>query len=148
MNAIAPLAVPAADTAHPAPAFASVTLWCHNGYFLQVHHGYFDSWEEAEDFAADDELRLEERSGAVFIVHGRGAAFVPDGALQVYRSIEASALRSVGMDLDDLLEVVHLHDLRCIAMGHAQVTRDRPIVARPMYDAELASRGPAANDAA
>lgn len=139
MNAIAQtMAAPVAD------AYASVTLWSFGNYFLQAHHGYFDCWEDAEDFAAQP-LRLEQRSLAVFLIHDGRASFVPDASLQIYRNVTATAIAALALTVDDLLEDIDLEQMQLTAIGHSPVTRGQPIVARPMYDLELetvAANGP------
>lgn len=143
MNAVAQNVVPLAESAKPAgEAFASITLWVFGSYFLQVHYGYFDSWEDAEDFPAVSNVRLEEGSSAVFLVHNGQRTFIPDGALQVYRNVNASVVVAQGMTLDDLLEEVHLEDMRLMAIGHTSVIRGKPIIAHEVYESELV----AAND--
>lgn len=126
-----------ADAPPPARAFTSVTLWHCAPYFLNVHRGYFDSWEDAEDFAGTC-TRLEARAGAVFLVVDDRPVFVPDISLQVYRNFDGSSITGQALTVDDLLEEVRLEDMQLVAIGHADATRDLPIVARPMYHHELA----------
>ncbi|MCD0253122.1 hypothetical protein JWH16_04535 [Xanthomonas campestris pv. campestris] len=124
-------------------AFTSVTIWSDGDYFLQVHYGYFPSWEAAEDFAAAKDLALQERSSALFLVGPHGDAWVSDQAMQIYRSFTNAAQSTYDMTFDDLLEVVALDDLRLVAIGCLPVLRSHPIVAEAVSGFELS----AANDA-
>lgn len=148
MNANAATAVPAlAGAASGGPAFTSVTIWGNADYYLQVHYGYFDSWEEAEDFAGLGNLTLEERSGALFLAGPQGVTFIPDQAISIYRDFanSYSGGGTFDMTLDDLLEVADIGDMRLRAIGSQPVHRDRPIIARPIEAIEL-SAASAAND--
>lgn len=141
MNAIAPQPT-ALPQAAASACFASVTLWNVGSFYIEVHHGYFSTWEAAEDFGAEPGLVLEERAGAVFIRSATGSAFVPDAALQLYRSVDYGP-RELDLELDDLLDAIDIGDMRCLAIGHADVVRGAPIQARRSHPGSLA-----ANDAA
>lgn len=142
----APQAAPAADDAASAGAFSSITIWSSNDYFVQVHYGYFNSWEDAEDFAAHGQLRLEQRSSALFLIGPHGAAFIPDQAMTIYRTFDNSFSGSGTYDMtfDDLMEVADVEDMRLCAIGSQPVTRGRPIVARHVSKWEMQTT--AAND--
>lgn len=128
-------------------AFASVTIWSDGEYFLQIHYGYFNSWEDAEDFASAGNLALEERSNALFLTGPHGDAFVPDRALQVYRSFSNPARGTYDLTLDDFLEVASIDHMRLQAIGSQPVQRSRPVVAQAMSEYEFAAANAAANDA-
>lgn len=137
--AVASAAAGATPPASPASCFASVTLWHHDDYYLEVNHGYFDTWEEAERFACGDDLKLYAQLGAVFLVaHGR-EHFIPDGALQIYQT-HARQFMPQHMDVDQLLELIDLSDMVRVGIGHAAVERGKPIRIRPL------TVQPAAND--
>lgn len=153
MNAHVPAAVsqiapaPAADAAGSAGAFTSITIWASNDYFLQVHYGYFDSWEDAEDFASVGTLSLEERSNALFLVGPHGSAFIPDQSMTIFRNYNNSygGTGTYGMTFDDLMEVADMGDMRLTAIGSLPVVRGRPIIARPLSTWDT-NPVPAAND--
>lgn len=137
MIAIAPQTAAQPEVAAPA-CFASVTLWNTGSFYIEVHHGYFSNWEDAEDFGAEPGLALEERAGAVFIRSAKGSAFVPDAALQLYRSVDYGP-RELDLDLDDLLDAIDIGDMRCLATGHVDVVRGAPIQARRSPPGALAA---------
>jgi hypothetical protein len=132
MNAQLTNAPPSAVSANgDADAFTSVTIWTGNDYFLQVHFGHFDTWEEAEDFASYGELRLEERSNALFLIGPQGASFITDQAMTIYRNYGSEFTGGSTYDLtfDDLIEVAHVETMRLCAIGSQPVRRGRPVVA-------------------
>lgn len=135
------LATAAAAIAKGAPAFASVTLWCVDTFFLQVHHGYFSRWEDAEEFGCRQDLSLIERAGALYLVHGDRSTFIPDAALLVFRSVNYAMPRSLELVLDDLLDVIDVANMRCIGLGHMDVVAGEPIIARELHAAEFAPAG-------
>lgn len=147
MNANPSELVPQADEASADSAFASVTIWSNGDYYLQVHYGYFSGWEEAEDFASVGTLRLETRSGALYLIGPHGAAWISDQALTIYRDFGNSfgGAGTYDMTLDDLLEVADVEDMTLRAIGSQPVIRGRPVVARPIDTIEL-DPAPAAND--
>lgn len=146
----APVPAPAIDTiAGDGPAFSSVTIWSSDDYFIQIHYGHFDSWEEAEDFAGSGELHLEQRSNALFLVGPHGAAFIADQAMTIYRNYDNSFAGGATFDMtfDDLLEVADVDDMRLCAIGSQPALRGRPIVARHVAPIELQSVSAANDDA-
>ncbi|GMR28757.1 hypothetical protein STENOSP10_29780 [Stenotrophomonas sepilia] len=138
--------LPAPSDAEVSSAYCSATLWSDGMHFLQVHHGYFLSWEAAEDFASDRQLHLERRSNALFLVGAHGASFVPDQALQIYRVFETHSAGAFDMELDDLLEVVDVELMVLRGVGSMPVRRGVPIVAQSMSAAEFQAANPVAND--
>lgn len=140
-------AVAQADNASSVAAFTSVTIWSDGNYFLQVHYGNFDSWEDAEDFASVGTLRLETRSQALYLVGPHGAAWISDQALTIYRDFGNSfgGSGTFDMTLDDLLEVADVEDMSLRAIGSQPVTRGRPVIARAIDAMELTAAS-AAND--
>jgi hypothetical protein len=132
---------PKAESAGDSQAWASVTIWSDGVYFLQVHYGYFDSWEAAEDFADVGSLRLESRSNALFLTGPHGAAWIPDQAMQIFRTFNNSARSTYEMTLDDLLEEVQVEDMELQGIGSQPVQRGRPIIAQALgtYDIEAAN---------
>lgn len=132
---------PVAHDAQDGEAFASVTIWSDGVYFLQVHYGYFDSWEAAEDFADIGSLRLERRSNALFLVGPHGDAWIPDQSMQIYRAFNNAARSTYEMSLDDLIEVVEVEDMELQGIGSQPVRRGRTIVAQPIgpFDFEAAN---------
>lgn len=135
--------LPEAATADSGNAYASVTIWSNGTYFLQVHYGYFNTWEDAEDFPGISPLRLERRSNALFLCGPHGEAFIADQALQIYRAFDNVGQSTFEMTLDDLFEVADVEDMMLTCIGTQAVVRDRPIVARAMTGLEFQ----AANDA-
>lgn len=147
-TAAAPAVAVAADSVQSAGAFTSVTIWGGADYFVQVHYGYFNSWEDAEDFAAHGNLRLETRSNALFLVGPHGAAFIPDQAMTVFRNLGNSfdGGGTYDMTFDDLIEVAEVEDMRLSAIGSLPVTRGRPIIARHISKWDVQATTAAAND--
>lgn len=105
-----------------ATCFASITMWQKGDLFLEIHHGQFDTWEDAEFFASEMEIGLEERFSALFLRHRDEAFWIPDAALHVFRGS-----RSANMTIDDVLDEAELEAFVCIGMGHTQVERGKPI---------------------
>lgn len=147
MNAQVTNVPPAVAQAADAQAFTSVTIWTGNDYFLQVHFGHFDTWEEAEDFASYGELRLEERSNALFLIHSKGQSFIADQAMTIYRNYgsEFTGGSTYDMTFDDLIEVAEVETMRLCAIGSQPVQRGRPVVASHMEPMEF-QHVSAAND--
>lgn len=118
-------------------AFTSVTIWTDGEYFLQVHYGFFNSWEEAEDFATVGDLSLRIRSNALFLIGPHGAAFLPDQSLQIYRSFGVAVGSTFDMRLDDLLEIADMDDMTLQAIGSRPVQRGKPLIAQAMSSFEF-----------
>lgn len=114
-----------AQTETPAPCFASITMWQKGDLFIEVHHGQFDTWEDAEFFASEVDFGLEERFSALFLRHRHESFWIPDAALHVFRGA-----RSANMTIDDVLDEAELESFVCIGMGHTEVERGKPIQIR------------------
>jgi hypothetical protein len=107
------------------PCFASITMWQKGDLFIEVHHGQFETWEDAEFFASEMDFGLEERFSALFLRHRHESFWIPDAALHVFRGA-----RSANMTIDDVLEEADLGAFVCIGMGHTEVQRGKPIQIR------------------
>jgi hypothetical protein len=118
--------------ATPTRCFASVTLWRGGDFFLEVHCGNFETHDAAELFGGRD-WALQDRFGALFMCDTASDFFIPDGAIQIYRSVTARSYTAADMTLDDLMEHVHIDDMECLAMGSTTVARGEPIIARASF---------------